>query len=54
MLHRYRVMAPSFINNVYHEEGAEIEFEGEVSANLQRIDPPKAHHKHPAHEEPLA
>lgn len=47
----YRVMKPSFINNIYHEEGTEIEFEGEVADNLELVHPPKKHpqHRAPAH-----
>lgn len=51
---RYRVLKPSFINNIYHEEGAEIEFVGEVADNLELIKPHKSHIAPAREEESLA
>lgn len=50
---RYRVVKPSFINNVYHDAGPEdeCEYDGEVADNLELIKPRKPHHHSPEHEE---
>lgn len=35
---RYRVLEKSFINNRLVQPGEEIDYDGEASANLQRLD----------------
>ena len=37
---KYRVKEKSFINNILLEEGAEIEYDGIPSANLEPLDAP--------------
>jgi hypothetical protein len=38
----YRVLERSFINNALVEEGATVEYDGEVASNLELIEEPKA------------
>lgn len=38
---KYLVLERSFINNALVEEGATVEYDGEVSANLELIEDPK-------------
>ena len=45
---RYRVLERSFINNASVEPGAIVEYEGEVSDNLEPIKEPKASRGKPA------
>lgn len=35
---RYRVLEKSFLNNRIHEEGAEVEFDGNPGSNLEPLD----------------
>jgi hypothetical protein len=37
----YRVLERSFINNALVEEGATVEYDGEVASNLELIKKPK-------------
>jgi len=37
---KYRVLEKSFIDNVLHEAGVEIDFEGTPSTNLEPLDAP--------------
>lgn len=49
---RYRVVKPSFVNNIYHDAGPgdECNYEGEVSDNLELITTHKKPHAIPASE----
>ena len=38
---KYRVLERSFINNALLEEGAIVEYDGEVASNLELIEEPK-------------
>lgn len=35
---KYRVLEKSFINNALYEEGAIVDYDGEVAGNLEPID----------------
>ena len=38
---KYRVLERSYINRIIQEEGAIVEYDGEVSTNLELIEEPK-------------